>query len=564
MAEHELLLGELLVKKQIITADQLQIALGVQKKSGEKIGKILIDLGFVPEKIFLQLLAEQLQIPFIELSRYELKHDFSRQLPESYARQFHVILLAEDQNGFLVGMEDPLDVFAIDEIALALKRPVTAVLVSHGELNVALDLIYRRTEAISDFAEKLNIELKGFQPSTREEGEKKQSDTAVSNLLYSLLEDAVQVGASDIHIEPAENILRIRMRVDGILQEQVIEEKSIASALSQRLKLMAGLNMAEKRIPQDGHLNVLIRNLPIDIRLSTMPVQYGESVVLRLLNKASQILTLEAIGMNEEMLRKFRKLIHLPYGLILVTGPTGSGKTTTLYSALTEVNDVKKNIVTIEDPVEYRLDRINQIQVNADIGLTFARILRSTLRQDPNIILVGEIRDQETASIALRAALTGHLVLASLHTNDAASAPLRLIDMGVENYLVAATMRGVLAQRLVRRVCSSCSADYVPTEQEKIFFSEDYRQILETTKFRKGIGCSHCGNTGYKGRLGIFELLDFDVNMIDAVRNGTVANHVHTLTKEHKFKNLVANAFDFACRGATTLNEVLRLAGEVG
>ncbi len=522
------------------------------------------------EKEWLHSLTKKINIPYVDISQYVLKENLSRQLPESYARRFRAILLDEAASHYLVGMVYPLDIFATDELQHLLKKPLKFALVDEKELLYKLDQLYRRTSDITDFADKLALELKTDLPESHKDEEEqamKQAEPAVIKLLNSVFADAIQIGASDIHIEPGDNILRIRQRVDGLLQEQIITTSTnnkhhIPLAVVQRLKLMAGLNIAEKRLPQDGRFDILRENLKIDVRLSTMPTQYGESVVMRLLNKSTKLISLETTGMPPNILKDFRRLIKIPWGMLLVTGPTGSGKTTTLYGALTEINDVTKNIVTIEDPIEYVLERANQVQVKPQIGLTFARVLRSVLRQDPNIILVGEIRDQETAAIAMRAALTGHLVFATLHTNDAASTAVRLIDIGVENYLVAATVRAIIAQRLARRICTLCSAPYQPTEQETSFFTNVFGDLFKQSVFHKGTGCAHCNFTGFKGRVGVFELLELDTQMQEALRRKDTNEFVKTVAKNRKSPTLMVNAFEMAQQKIITLSEVLRISGE--
>lgn len=513
-----------------------------------------------------QNLPEKLHMPYIDLTQHVLNEDVSRRLPESYARRLHAILLTEADEQFLVGISSPLDIFASDELYTLLKKPIKFVLVNEQELLYKLDQLYRRTNEITDFADKLATELYQASPkNSAEEQAIKQVEPAVIRLLNSVFADAVQVGASDIHIEPAENILRIRLRVDGLLQEQTIavaNNHHIALALAQRLKLMSGLNIAEKRLPQDGRFEIAVRNTKIDVRLSTMPIQHGESIVMRLLNKSAKILSLDTTGMPTEMLKSFRRLIQSPHGMILVTGPTGSGKTTTLYGALSEINDVTKNIVTIEDPVEYTLDHANQIQVTPQIGLTFAKVLRSVLRQDPNIILVGEIRDQETASIALRAALTGHLVFATLHTNDATSTAIRLIDIGVEHYLVATTIRAIIAQRLARRICEHCASAYEPTEQESVFLTAFFGNNMKPDSFSHGTGCAHCNFTGTKGMVGVFELLELDNEMRETLRNKDTNGFVKTADKNRNSPNLLTNALEMATKKIISVQEVMRIAGE--
>lgn len=559
-------IDSILISKKIITQKQLDEALELQKKTDKKLGQILIDEGLIEEKVFYDLLSEHLKVPFVDLLHFEIDYEITKNLPENYARRFQAILLNKDSKdeSYTVGMVDPADIFTIDELKRILNKKITIVLVKEKDLIRILDLIYRRETEIKKLAKDLLVELKSHARELGEDVAIQQADTSISKLIDSLFIDAVQVNASDIHIEPAEDTLRIRLRVDGLLQEQTIQskEKHIANALSQKLKLMANLNIAEKRLPQDGSFNIKIHDNNIDVRLSTMPTQFGESIVMRLLNQSVNILDLNSTGMPTNLLERFRQLIHLPRGIVLVTGPTGSGKTTTLYSALIEINDVTKNIITIEDPVEYRIERLNQVQVNPQLDLSFARVLRASLRQDPNIILVGEIRDQETAAIALRAALTGHLVFATLHTNDAASTVIRLIDIGVENYLVAATVRAVLAQRLVRKICDSCSASYQPNTQEQLFLNNFFPEKAKTLKFQHGIGCANCNYTGYKGRTGIYELLEFDFPMLDALRRNDTSGFYNEVAKNRKTKTLLESALDLAEKNITTLSEVVKVAGE--
>ncbi len=560
-------LGKILLKANIIDQKQLDYALAKQKQSGIKLGQILIEEKLADEKAVYESLAKQLNIPFIDLAHYDLDYTLTKKLQESYARRYQAILLEEDTKGnyFLVGMIDPQDIFAIDELQHALSKKVKPALITERDLAHIIDLIYRRDTDIKKLAGDLLTELQTSATQLGEEVAIKQADTSIAKLIDSLFEDAIQVNASDIHIEPTETFLRIRLRVDGLLQEQIIptKEKYIANAISQKLKLLANLNISERRLPQDGSFNVKIRGMNIDVRLSTMPLQFGESIVMRLLNQSANLLHLSALGMPTDMISRFSELIKLPRGIILVTGPTGSGKTTTLYGALSEINDVAKNIITIEDPIEYRIDRLNQVQVNSALGLTFARILRASLRQDPNVILVGELRDQETASIALRAALTGHLVFATLHTNDAVSTIIRLVDIGVENYLVAATVRAALAQRLVRRICDSCTEDYSPTPRETIFLSSILGNKINDIKPRRGKGCTNCNFSGYKGRTGVYELLEFEPNMLEALRRNDTDSFYKIVSQSRKTKNLLENALDLAAQGITTIEEVIRVAGEI-
>ncbi len=562
--DQKIKLGDLFVQKSLITQEQLDQALTEQKKTGEKLGAILVSRGFIIEDVLLNFLSEQLKIPLIDLENYELDPDTVKMIVEPYARRYHAIALQKQSDALLVGMADPLDMNAVDEISSLLQQPIKLALVKDSDLLRALDLMYRRTEEISSFAEELDKELGA--PSfaladlAADEG---QIDAPVIKLIQSLFEDAVQVNASDIHIEPDEKILRIRLRIDGILHEQIVKEKSIAPALALRLKIMAGLNIAEKRLPQDGRFNIRVRNRVIDVRLSTLPTQYGESVVMRLLDQSAGILNLNQVGMPEKLLKEFRKLLKSPHGIILVTGPTGSGKTTTLYGALNELNEEGKKIITVEDPVEYRLPRINQVQINHKLSLDFARVLRTALRQDPDIILVGEMRDKETASVAIRAALTGHLVLSTLHTNDSASSAMRLMDMEVEGFLVAATLRGVLAQRLVRRICEKCKTKHELTDAEKIWIENIKGEKEGRDEFYCGAGCVFCNQTGYKGRIGVFELLELDATMMEALRVNNPTEFFKLASNKLKGNLLADNALKEAESGTTTVSEAMRIAGEV-
>ena len=433
-----------------------------------------------------------------------------------------------------------------------------------AELLRTLDRFYRRTDEISSLAMQLDEELGG--ESQLElvdvDADEKGSEAPVAKLLKSVFEDAVQAGASDIHIEPDENVLRIRQRIDGVLHEQTMKETRIASALVLRIKLMSSLDISEKRLPQDGRFNMRVSGKAIDVRVSTLPVQNGEAVVMRLLDQSTGTENLDQLGLPDDLLVRLRDLIHRPYGLVLVTGPTGSGKTTTLYAALRELNEPGKKIITVEDPVEYRLPRINQVQVNTKVNLTFARVLRASLRQDPDVIMIGEMRDQETAETGLRAAMTGHLVLSTLHTNDAISTPLRLIDMGAEGYLAASALRAVIAQRLVRKICESCKEPYEPDERERGWLS-----VMETAcgedVFHHGRGCGDCNQTGYRGRLGVYELLEVDESVATPLRQGQQSAYEQAAKAKPEFRPLALATLDYARRGITTIQEVFRLAEEI-
>ncbi|PCK08356.1 MAG: MSHA biogenesis protein MshE [Alteromonadaceae bacterium] len=558
-------LGDLLVAHQLITQEQLEQALKEQKNTGRKLGRQLIDMGFVEENSLLTLLSEQLDIPFVELKHFRFDRELIQTLPESMARRYRVMLLREDSDGVLLGMSDPTDIFGLDDLQKVITKPIKPAVVRESELLDILDIAYSHASAIADLAGQLDEELESGDAVNLADivTEATDSDAPVVKLLQKIFEEAISTKASDIHIEPDENELRIRLRIDGVLVEQVMNEKRISAALVVRLKLMSNLDISEKRRPQDGRFNLKLKAHNIDVRLSTMPVQYGESVVMRVLDQTSGIRPLKDVGMSPAYVKRFRSIINRPHGLVLVTGPTGSGKTTTLYGALSELNTPEKKIITAEDPVEYRLPRVSQVQIHEKIGLDFGSVLKASLRQDPDIILVGEIRDAESAEIALRAAMTGHLVLSTLHTNDAVTSALRLVDMGVDAFLVASSLRAVMAQRLVRKVCSSCAEPYDLNDHERHLFRKIDSARMRSFTFRKGSGCPHCFNTGYRGRVGVFELLEIDAAMADALRENSVkdfnaAAHAHPL-----YRPLNVAALDFATQGVTTIEEVMKVSAQV-
>ena len=553
-------LGDLLVHEHMITEAQLSEALNVQAATGRKLGSTLISLEFINEPQLLRFLAQQLQVPFLDISQRKISADVSKLLSEVYARRYRALVIEDNGDSVLLAMSDPADLRSLDQLAtmLAPKRIDLAV-VQESQIMAAFDNVYRRTDEITNFAAQLHEEYQDVEEFDLNSLGDETSDATVVKLLQSIFEDAVQVRASDIHIEPDEGLLRIRQRVDGILQEHTLNQVKIASALVLRLKLMSGLDISEKRLPQDGRFNIKVRSHSIDVRLSTMPVQHGESVVMRLLDQSAGLLSLDETGMPVHILKRVRSIIKRPHGMVLVTGPTGSGKTTTLYGALSELNQQESKIITVEDPVEYRIGRINQVQINNKIGLSFASILRTALRQDPDIIMVGEMRDQETVDIGLRAALTGHLVLSTLHTNDAITSAMRLIDMGAPAYLVASSLRAIIAQRLVRRVCNDCRVPYLPDRQELSWLKYLGEEITDA-QFSKGQGCTACNHSGYKGRVGIFELLEMDDAMMDALRVNDTQGFAKAAKNSANFSPLSTMALNYAKQGITSLDEVFKVA----
>ena len=558
-------LGEILVQQKLLSEDQLNQALADQKRTGRKLGRVFVESGFVTEEQISGALARQLGIPYLNLKFYNINQDVVRLLPETQARRFRALVLEDRGETMLVGVSDPTDLFAYDEIARLLKKGVELAVVNETEVLQAIDRIYRRTGEITGLARELEQDLGDtnsvdFNALSANSG---IEEAPVVKLLQSVFDDAAQVRASDIHIEPQDGRLQIRFRIDGVLHLQTEADIKIATPLALRLKLMADLDISEKRLPQDGRFAVKVRGQRIDVRISTMPTQYGESVVMRLLSQVGMNLRLDAIGMPAALVERFRAIVQRPNGLVLVTGPTGSGKTTTLYSALAELNSVEKKLITVEDPIEYRLSGINQVQVNDKIELNFARVLRSALRQDPDIVLVGEMRDQETAQIGLRAAMTGHLVLSTLHTNDAASTPLRLMDMGVPRYMVSGSLQAVLAQRLVRVICESCSEPYQLPAPERSWLRAELGDRAETVPFFHGRGCSHCNGTGYRGRTGVYELLEMTRAVNEAANHPDPSHFLKVAHAEMKGETLRRSGVRLAIQGRTTVAEAMRISNQM-
>ncbi|MBE1276283.1 GspE/PulE family protein [Enterovibrio baiacu] len=553
-------LGDLLVEEQIISDHDLSAALQRQSQTGRKLGDTLMDMGILSEHQLLDFLARQLHVPLIDLSLAQVDPSAVALLPEVHARRLRALVIGRVDDTVRVAMSDPADLAAQESVLNLLHQyRVELLIVAEQPLVDAFDRYYRRTSDIASFAERLQAEH-GVKLEQHFGAEDDQSEeVTVVKLINSLFEDAVQVNASDIHIEPDADALRIRQRIDGVLHETLLKERAIASALVLRLKLMSGMDISEKRLPQDGRFNINVRGNAIDVRVSTLPVQHGESVVMRLLNQSAGVLSLTQVGMDPVMLQRFRNQLRRPHGMILVTGPTGSGKTTTLYGALNELNVPGKKILTAEDPVEYRLPRINQVQIANKIGLTFSSALRTFLRQDPDIILVGEMRDLETVEIGLRASLTGHLVLSTLHTNNAIDSALRLLDMEAPGYLVASAVRAVLAQRLIRRICPDCKVPHALDESESLWLTTTMPESAGLG-FYKGRGCQHCNFTGYKGRIGVFELLEITPDLMDALRANDTRTFALLAEQQPGYKPLVNCALDYAKQGSTTLEETMKLS----
>lgn len=558
-------LGDLLVQQGLITAEQLKHALDEQKRTGRKLGRVLVESNYVTEEGISTALARQLGADFIDLRQFNPKPEHINLLPESQARRLRALVLSERAGMLLVGMADPTDLAAFDDLARLLKRDIDLAVVTESQLMGTIDRVYTRTEEISGLAKELTADLSDM---PAEFGNllgltAGAEDAPVVKLLNTVFEEALKLRASDIHIEPQESSLIIRFRIDGVLRIQTEADAKISTALVLRLKLMSGLDISEKRLPQDGRFNIKLRNEAIDIRISTMPTQHGESVVMRLLAQNTGLLHLDRLHMPPYILERFRHAINRPSGIVLVTGPTGSGKTTTLYAALNALNTPEKKIITVEDPIEYRLPGINQVQVHEKIDLTFSRVLRSALRQDPDIVLIGEMRDQDTAEIGMRASMTGHLVLSTLHTNDALSTPIRLLDMGVPRYMVALSVQIVLAQRLVRLVCTNCTVPYTLLPHEHLWLTSELEDHVDDHRYVHGQGCSHCANTGYQGRQAVYEMLEMTNTMVEAVNRGDPNEFMALGRQQMAGKTLRRDAVRLVLDGKTTVGEAMRISTQL-
>ena len=558
-----MLLGDMLVEQKLISPAQLHSVLEQQHKTGKKLGRLLVESGAASEEQVGQVMARQFKAPFIDLRSFAVLPELARRLPEAHARHHRVLILEERGPRLLIGFADPSDLLAYDEVTRILKREVDVAVISEAPLLQALDRVYRRSDQISGLVRQLeqdigedSLEFGGSSASAE--------DAPVARLLQSLFEDAMAQNASDIHIEPQDAKLQIRFRVDGILTRQAELDPKVAPALLVRVKLMAGLDISEKRLPQDGRFSFSVREKQVDVRLSTVPIQNGESAVMRLLAQRTGSQRLDRVGMPRQMLDRFRALSRRASGLILVTGPTGSGKTTTLYSALAELNSVDTKIITVEDPVEYRLSGICQVQVNDKIDLTFATVLRAVLRQDPDVILIGEMRDQETAQIGLRAAITGHMVFSTVHTREAASTPIRLIDMGVPPVMVASALQAVVSQRLMRVNCENCSEPYQASAQELAWVEQEIGGPPADVMFKKGRGCQQCADSGFRGRTGIYELLEMNSDLVSLVTRNDPDSFTRLAHQYMQGQTMASHALSIAAEGRTTIAEVMRVASSAG
>ncbi|HTT10647.1 MAG TPA: GspE/PulE family protein [Burkholderiaceae bacterium] len=568
-ARQRLRLGDMLVAQNVISAVQLQAALDEQRRSGRKLGQILIEDRIADESTIADALAQQMKVPYVDLTLDKVSPRIARLLNETQARKFRALPIDEVRGVVRVGMADPTDLSAFDEIQRILARDIDLVVVTETRLIAVVDRLYGSSEETLGFAKELELSI-GDQPVDLAvmPVQAGADDAPVVKLLQSLFDDALRAHASDIHVEPQEKRLVIRFRIDGALQLHTEAELRIAPAVVQRLKLIAGLDIAERRLPQDGRFVAKVRGQNVDMRISSMPTQYGEAVALRVLPQQLDLLSIDKLGMPQRVLERVHELVDEPHGMLLVTGPTGSGKTTTLYSVLAQMNSPDAKVVTVEDPVEYRLPGISQVQVHEKIGLTFATVLRSTLRHDPDIVLVGEMRDRDTVETGLRAAMTGHMVLSTLHTNDSASTPIRLADMGAPTYLIATSLKLVLAQRLVRLTCPHCAQPHKASAQEHAFLRAVIGAAADvaldgSTPLRIGSGCNHCNHTGQSGRHGVYELLDMTPRVVRALLSQDSNAYMQEARREIGQLSLAHHACELVLRGATTVREVMRSIGRV-
>jgi type IV pilus assembly protein PilB len=562
-------LGDLLVREGLINQEQLQRALADQKGSNEKLGSILVRLDFINEDQLIDFLSKQYGIPSITLTQLDVDSEVVKLVPAQIARKYEVLPIKRSGNQLTLAMADPTNVFAVDDVGFMTNLQVVPVVASQGAIRKAIDRLYEaQTGGIADVISEMDTALADVEVVEGEDEnwakadifELKESadEPPVVRLVNMILVDAIRRGASDIHLEPYEKVFRVRFRIDGVLHEIMTPPKRLEAALTSRVKIMASLDIAERRLPQDGRIKLRYNQREIDFRVSTLPTIFGEKTVMRILDKDSLQLDLAMLGFDAWSLEQFTRAIHQPYGMILITGPTGSGKTTTLYSAIHTINSPDVNIMTAEDPVEYNLKGVNQVQVNEGIGRTFAAALRSFLRQDPDIILVGETRDLETAQIGIRAALTGHLVLTTLHTNDCPSTVARLLDMGIPPFLVSSALTLILAQRLGRKICKDCKQPYDADEESLVPYGH-VPQGLGAVQFYKGKGCHTCSFTGMKGRVAIYEVMPITDELREMILRNAPTAEIRELALSQGMKTLRQNALQKVLDGVTTIEEVLRV-----
>ena len=554
-------LGEMLIAEGLITQKQLDEALTQQKRTGKRLGDTMISLGHVSEEAIAAALGRQLGIPYITLSHYEIDPHIIKTIPEDIVRKYKIIPVDKTGNTLTVALSDPANIFILDELKILTNCEIIPLISFESDILRAIDQYYRKENAIEQVLKDIQDAEMEVLMDEQEVDLAKIKDMAeeapVIKLVNLILSQAIKDRASDIHIEPYEDVLRVRYRIDGVLHEMAPPPKRLHPALISRIKILSELDIAERRLPQDGRFKVRIEDRAIDLRVSVIPTIFGEKIVMRILDRSSLVLDLTKLGLEPEDMKIFDEMIRKPYGMVLVSGPTGSGKTTTLYSALHTINSPDQNIMTVEDPVEYQIKGINQVQAKPEIGLTFAAGLRSFLRQDPDVILVGEIRDLETAEIAIKAAMTGHLVFSTIHTNDAPSTITRLTDMGIEPFLVTASLLMIVAQRLARRICPRCKEAYTPTKEIVKALGLHANQQTEDLQFYHGVGCDFCNKTGYRGRVSLYEILVVDDAIREAVVDGASVVTLRRLAKERGMRTLRESGILKVLDGVTTVEEIL-------
>lgn len=552
-------LGDLLISQGIITEEQLQRGLELQKERGCKLGEALVEGNIVSEETIVKTLGEQLHLAYVDLTNAKIEDEILNLVPSALLKKHMMIpfeYAADNPNVIRVAMVDPLDIEAADDINIVTNLQVETVITTRRSLNMALDKYFGQKEvfsAVDEYAKEKEAKLEENEELYNED----VNSSPIVQLVKSMIEQAVRQRASDIHIEPMERQVRVRYRIDGALYERMVYSQRLLSAIVARIKIIGGMDISEKRKPQDGRITQVVDRQEYDIRASILPTVYGEKVVMRLTSKNALTLEKKRLGLNDAELEKFDHILENPHGILLVTGPTGSGKSTTLYTALSELNKEDVNIITVEDPVEANIDGINQVQVNPKADLTFASALRSILRQDPDIIMIGEIRDAETAQIAVQASITGHLVVSTLHTNSAASTVTRLADMGIESYLIADSVVGIIAQRLVRRLCLDCKQEYEAPMEEKELLGCSTEQPL---KLYKPCGCDKCDNTGYKGRIGVYEIMEVTPRLKRVIAHNEDADKIKDMALEDGMKTLRMRAAEYVVDGTTSITEMLKVS----
>lgn len=556
MARNNIRLGDLLVKANKITRVQLSEILELQKEKHKKIGELIVDEGLLTEREIIDVLQQQLGIDKVEIMDVDIDYSAINLVNESLCRKYELFPFSVEDGAISIAIADPLNIFAVDDVAISTGLRVVTYIATKREINDAIDRFYSNRnmeDAVEEISKARASSVKRYEEISTMDDVK---NAPIVKLVDSLIKNAIEQRASDIHIEPYENYIRVRYRIDGHLKEISKLNIEVLPALITRIKILASLNITEKRVPQDGRIVTLLNGRTVDMRISIIPLVSGEKVVIRILDRSNFKVGKQHLGMSPENLKKLEDIIASPNGIILITGPTGSGKSTTLYSILNELNDSKKNIITVEDPVEYSMDGINQVNVNPGVGLTFASGLRSILRQDPDVIMIGEMRDAETAEIGIRAAITGHLVLSTLHTNDAPSSIMRLVDMGIEPFLVSTSLKGIVAQRLVRKVCDGCGYEYEADIAEKRILGIDPN---ETVMLKKGQGCAKCGGSGYAGRMGVYEIMNVDREIKDAILTTNNTEVIKDIAIKNGMKTLKDNCRELVLNGSTTTEEMMKI-----